>query len=80
MTPEDAGVRRAEPGALKGGDPAHNAEALRRALNGERGAYRHIALINAAAGLVVAGRASSLQDGVAQGAAAIELGRGASRS
>ncbi len=74
VTPEEAGVRRAEPGALKGGDPAHNAEALRRALNGERGAYRDIALVNAAAGLVVAGRARSLEDGVAQGAAAIDSG------
>ncbi len=74
VAPEEAGVRRAEPGALKGGDPAHNAEALRRALNGERGAYRDIALVNAAAGLVVAGRARSLEDGVAQGAAAIDSG------
>ena len=74
VTPEEAGVRRAEPGTLKGGDPDHNAEALRRALNGERGAYRDIALVNAAAGLVVAGRARSLEDGVAQGAAAIDSG------
>jgi anthranilate phosphoribosyltransferase len=74
VTPEEAGVRRAEPGALKGGDPAHNAAALRSALNGERGAYRDIALVNAAAGLVVAGRARSLEDGVAQGAAAIDSG------
>jgi anthranilate phosphoribosyltransferase len=74
VTPEQAGVRRAEPGALKGGDPAHNAEALRNALNGERGAYRDIALVNAAAGLIVAGRARSLEDGVAKGAAAIDSG------
>ncbi len=74
VTPEEAGLARAEPAALKGGDPAHNAEALRRALNGAPGAYRDIALINAGAALVVAGRAASLRDGVAQGAAAIDSG------
>jgi anthranilate phosphoribosyltransferase len=74
VTPEEAGVERAEPAALKGGDPAYNAEALRRALSGAPGAYRDIALINAGAALVVAGKAASLRDGVAQGAAAIDSG------
>ena len=68
------GARRADPAALKGGDPAHNAEALSMALSGAPGAYRDIALINAGAALVVAGKAASLEDGVAQGAAAIHSG------
>ncbi len=43
-------------------------------LSGRPGAYRDIALINAGAALVVAGKAASLKDGVAQGAAAIDSG------
>ncbi len=74
VTPEEAGLERAEPAALKGGDPAENAEALRKALSGEKRAYREIALINAAAALVVAGRAASLKEGAALGAAAIDSG------
>jgi anthranilate phosphoribosyltransferase len=77
VTPEEAGLKRAEPTALKGGDPAENAAALRQALDGAAGPYRDIALLNAAAGLVVAGRAGSLKEGVEQGAAAI--GSGAAR-
>ena len=49
LTPEAAGLRRAAPAALKGGDPAHNAKALADVLAGAEGAYRDIALINAAA-------------------------------
>ena len=52
--------RAPSPAALKGGDAAHNAAALRSVLDGERGAYRDIALVNAAAALVVAGKARSL--------------------
>ncbi len=74
ITPEEAGLPRAEPAALKGGDPAFNAAALRQALAGEPGAYRDIALLNAAAALIVAGKAASLKEGVAEGVAAIDSG------
>jgi anthranilate phosphoribosyltransferase len=74
VTPEEAGLERAEPSALKGGDPAHNADALRTMLSGQPGAYRDIALINAGAALVLAGKAASLKDGVAQGAEVIDSG------
>jgi anthranilate phosphoribosyltransferase len=74
VTPEEAGLARAEPGALKGGEPAHNAEALLKVLDGASGAYRDIALINAAAGLVVAGKTGSLKEGVAVADAAIRSG------
>jgi anthranilate phosphoribosyltransferase len=43
-------------------------------VDGAAGAYRDIALINAAAALVVAGRAASLKEGVAKGDAAIRSG------
>ncbi len=74
VTPEEAGVARADPAALKGGEPAHNAAALLRVLEGASSAYGDIALMNAAAALVVAGKATSLKDGVVQGEAAIRSG------
>ena len=75
VTPEDAGLPRASAEDLKGGDPAHNAAALRAVLDGQRGAYRDIALLNAAAALVVAGRARDLKEGASLAANAIETGR-----
>jgi anthranilate phosphoribosyltransferase len=47
---------------------------LRNVLAGEKGAYRDIALLNAAAALVVADKAKSLKDGVALGAKALDDG------
>ena len=42
---------------LRGGDAAYNAAALRAVLDGAPGAYRDTVLMNAGAGLVVAGKA-----------------------
>ena len=75
IVPEEAGLPRADPAALKGGDAERNAAALTAVLAGERSPYRDIALLNAAAGLVVADRAVTLRDGVALAAAAIDSGR-----
>jgi anthranilate phosphoribosyltransferase len=75
VTPEDAGLARASLDALKGGDPAVNAEALRAVLGGARNAYRDIAVLNAAAGLIVAGKAGSLSDGARMAEQAIDEGR-----
>ncbi len=74
VTPEDAGLPKARPDDLKGGDPDFNARALRCVLAGETNAYRDIALLNAAAALVVAGKAADLKAGVALGAKALEDG------
>jgi anthranilate phosphoribosyltransferase len=74
VAPEDVGLRRASLAELKGGDPAHNAKALREVLSGAKSAHRDIALLNAAAGLVVAGAARDLREGVAVGAAALDSG------
>jgi len=60
VTPEQAGLARAVPDDLKGGDAAINAAALRAVLEGETGPYRDIVVLNAAAALVVAGRAPDL--------------------
>lgn len=75
IRPEDAGFSRAAIADLKGGDGAHNARALRNVLEGEKGPYRDIALLNAAGALVVAGRAADLREGVALGIEAIDSGK-----
>jgi anthranilate phosphoribosyltransferase len=74
ITPEDAGLPRHPLAAIRGGDPEHNALALRRLLRGEPGAYRDAVLLNAAAALMVAGRATTLVDGVEEAAEAIDAG------
>ncbi|HEV7284822.1 MAG TPA: anthranilate phosphoribosyltransferase, partial [Kaistia sp.] len=61
--------------AIRGGDADYNAAALRALLEGERGAYRDTVLMNAGAALIVAGRAATLAEGVAQAAASIDEGR-----
>ena len=75
ITPEDVGITRCASEALKGGDPAENAAALRAVLDGARDAYRDIACLNAGAGLVVAGLATGLKDGIDQARAALDDGR-----
>ena len=77
VAPEDAGLPRAPLDALKGGEPAHNAAAMRALLAGEHGALRDVALLNAAAGLIVADRARDLRAGVAIAAEAIDSGKAA---
>ncbi len=74
ITPEDAGLPRATTQQLVGGDPAHNASALRVVLAGERNAYRDIAVLNAAIALVVAERAADLHEGAARAAQALDSG------
>ena len=80
ITPEEAGLERAEGAALKGGDADSNAAALRAVLGGESSAYRDIVVLNAAGALVVAGAARDLaagaklaSDSLAQGKAKAAL-------
>ena len=77
FVPEDFRLKRHERAALRGGDAEFNAAALRAVLAGDAGAYRDTVLMNAGAGLVVAGRAADLQAGIEQAAAAIDSGRAA---
>jgi len=74
ITPEDAGLPRAKPEALRGGDAEHNAKALLDVLKGKRNAFRDVAILNAAAALVVAGTAKDLQEGAALAAKSIDSG------
>lgn len=75
VTPEEAGLPRANPATLKGGDAATNAAALRELLDGAAGAYRDVVLLNAAAALVIADKAADLREGAALAAAAIDSGK-----
>jgi anthranilate phosphoribosyltransferase len=75
ITPEEFGVARALIDALRGGDPAVNANILRRVLHGEAGHYRDLVLVNAAAALSAAGKASSFLEGVEKAAEAIDSGK-----
>ncbi|HZV17509.1 MAG TPA: anthranilate phosphoribosyltransferase [Sphingobium sp.] len=70
----DAGLPNHPLDAIRGGDPAHNAAALRALLMGEPGAYRDAVLFNAAAALVVAGAAPDLHEGAEEAAEAIDKG------
>jgi anthranilate phosphoribosyltransferase len=75
ITPEDAGLPRATLAELKGAEPAYNAGRLRSLLEGSRDPYRDVVLLNAAAALIVAGRADNLKQGVAQASEVIDSGR-----
>lgn len=79
VTPEDAGLGRSAAGSLKGGDADANAVALKSVLEGKPSAYRDVALLNAAAALIVAGRASNLKDGVAIGTQSLDSGAAAAK-
>ena len=72
--PEEAGLPLATPEDLRGGDAPTNAAALTALLDGAPGPYRDIVLFNAAAALIVAGKAGNLADGTRLAAQAIDGG------
>lgn len=70
----DAGLPSHSVEAIRGGDPAHNATALRSLLQGQEGPYRDAVLLNAAAALVVADAVADLREGVEEAAETIDRG------
>ncbi len=72
--PEEFGVPRATLDQVLGGDAAANARLLTAVLQGERGPYRDMVLVNAAAAFTVAGKAKDFAEGVARAVEAIESG------
>ena len=74
VVPEDAGLARRPLDELRGGDPAYNAAALRRLLQGAAGAYRDAVLLNTAGALLVAGEVRDWHEGVEEAAEAIDKG------
>jgi anthranilate phosphoribosyltransferase len=79
VTPEEAGLGRAGGDGLKGGDADANAIALQAVLDGKPSAYRDVALLNAAAALVVAGKVATLKEGVALGTKSLDSGAAGAR-
>jgi anthranilate phosphoribosyltransferase len=75
VTPADAGLPTADLDALRGGDPQVNAAITRDLLAGAPGPKRDVVLLNAAAALVVGGRAADLREGARRAARAIDEGR-----
>ncbi|BBC73038.1 anthranilate phosphoribosyltransferase [Altererythrobacter sp. B11] len=74
VDPADAGLPRHPVEAIRGGDPAHNAAALRDLLMGAPGPYREAVLFNAAGALLVAEEVESWAEGVEEAAEAIDKG------
>lgn len=73
--PEDFGIRRASLYELAGGDAAENAAIIRGILSGDPGPRRDIAVLNAAAALLVCGRAADPMSAIALAADSIDSGR-----
>jgi anthranilate phosphoribosyltransferase len=79
VTPEDAGLPRSKPDALLGGDAEHNAKALLDVLKGKPGPFRDVSILNAAAALIVAGKAKDLKQGALLAGKSIETGEAEGR-
>jgi anthranilate phosphoribosyltransferase len=77
LRPEDFGMGEARPDDIRGGSGEENAAALSAVLDGAPscGPYRDVALANAAAALLVAGRAERLDDAVALARNSLDSGR-----
>lgn len=73
--PADYGLAKSSLEALKGGDATQNAQRIREVLNGAPGPARNVVLLNAGAGLFVAGHSDSIRAGVADAADALDNGK-----
>ncbi len=74
ISPEDAGLPRTGPDSLKGGVAQENAASLQAVLDGKPSAFRDVALLNAAAALIVAGKVKDMKEGVALGQKSLDSG------
>jgi anthranilate phosphoribosyltransferase len=79
IKPADAGLPCAKPEALLGGDAQHNAKALLDVLKGKAGPFRDVAVLNAAAALIVAGKAKELKEAAALAVQSIDSGEAEGR-
>jgi anthranilate phosphoribosyltransferase len=79
LDPEELGVPHCEPEELRGGDPAHNAQALREVLEGRDGGHRSAVLLNAAGAIAASGHAADLREGLEAARKAIDSGAAGAR-
>jgi len=77
LTPDDFGVETVSLDAIRGGDGSVNAAALRDVLGGAKTAYRDVALCNAAASLIVAGKAKDVTEGMHLASQSLDTGSAA---
>jgi len=75
VSPRDFGFEKAGPAEIKGGTPEENAKALRRLMDGEKGALRNTVVMNAAAALVAGNLTSDLKEAARLAEEAIDSGR-----
>lgn len=75
ITPEAVGLPRASLVDLTGGAPEENAAALNALLDGQKGAYRDIVMLNAAAAFLVGEKVETLAEGVELAGAVLDDGR-----
>ena len=75
VSPKNAGLPEAKPEDLTGGDATENAAHISAVLGGQQGPFRNVVLLNAAAALLVAGKAKTLREGVALAAQSIDSGK-----
>jgi anthranilate phosphoribosyltransferase len=79
ISPTDLGIKEAEPEQIFGGNPQENVQIANQVLNGNEGPKSDIIVLNAAAGLVVAGIASDLIDGIERARSSIVSGAAKSK-
>ena len=79
VEPSQAGLATTTPDKLKGGEAAQNAKALKAVLDGAPGAYRDIAILNAAGALVIADKAADIAEGARMAAQSIDSGAARAR-
>ncbi len=75
ITPEEVGLERVALDKIKGGTPEENAEALLALLDGEKGPYRDVTLLNAAAAILIGRKCTTLQEGISLAAQSIDSGK-----
>jgi len=75
IKPEQFGFERCHPDDLRGGTPAENAEILKAVLQGEKGAKRNAAILNAAAAMFITGRYESIAAAVTVAEHVIDSGK-----
>jgi anthranilate phosphoribosyltransferase len=79
ISPEAVGLAKVKPEALRGGDAESNAKAVEDVLEGKKTPFRDVALLNAAAALVVAGKAKDLKVGLELAAHSVDSGEAEGR-
>jgi anthranilate phosphoribosyltransferase len=79
ISPEEVGIPKADPAHLRGGDAEANATALLSVLKGEKSPFRDVAMFNAAAALMVAGKAKDLAGGMALARTSLDSGEAEGR-